>query len=105
MEELTGQVDISHLQDQVERLQATRTRITQLQAQEKELIAQIRAGMGSHQTGVVGGIQAVVLSQRQNTHIDRALLKQNISEELFARVTKITPYIAMRVLIDKRRAA
>lgn len=104
MPELTGTVAIDHLVNQVEQLSAVRARIAALQAQEKELVAQVRAGIGTHQIGTIAGEDAVRLDARTASHLDRDAVKALLSTEAFGSVIRHTPYVAVKV-VGRFRAA
>lgn len=104
MEELVGATPIDHLAAQVDELSMVRDRIASLKKRETELVAQLRAGIGTHQFGTVGGESAVRIDSRVNTHIDRDSLRNLIGSEAMGGVTKLTPYVAVKI-IGKFRAS
>lgn len=104
MQEYTGTIDITHLQDQVERLDAVRARIASLKEQEKVLVAHLRAGLGTYQIGTVSGEEAIRIDSRVNTHLDRDAVKALIGPELLGSVTRLSPYVTVKV-VGKFRAS
>lgn len=104
MNELSGSVAIDHLAATVDELGMVRDRIAALKKRETELVAQLRAGIGTHQFGTVGNEEAVRLDSRVNTHLDRDAVKALIGPEALGTVTRLTPYVAVKI-VGKFRAS
>lgn len=91
-------VAIDHIRVAVEDLDATRNRIADLKTQETELLAVIKAAIGTHHIGTIGGEDAVRLDERTNSSIDRVAVKALLGDEAYSSVLKLTPYTATVVV-------